>query len=117
MSKHTPGPWLIRKDGTNSGRCSEVYVEGAYYDDGSEFVVADCGTVEVGRNDHWTRTNEAPERDANARLIATSPELLGWARTEFASRVCVCKLNPLVGGPVPCQTCQLESLIAKAEGK
>lgn len=53
----------------------------------------------------------------NARLIAAAPELFKALKEQVAGMMCVCKLNPLVGQPVPCRTCELNVLIAKAEGK
>ncbi len=77
-SRHTPAPWKIRIAGTLSGRGPEVYREGEHYDDGSEFVIADCGCSEAtgGQSGRWRRTSDAEVIDANARLIAAAPELL-----------------------------------------
>lgn len=30
---------------------------------------------------------------------------------------CTCKFQPYVGGPIPCVTCQVKAIIAKAEGR
>jgi hypothetical protein len=61
---HTPGPWNIRTEGTMTGRGPEIFADGAYYDDGSEFVIAQLFSA------------DADVIDANARLIAAAPELL-----------------------------------------
>lgn len=54
---------------------------------------------------------------ANARLIAAAPEMLQMLKRDSNNTACVCRLNPLVGGPVPCQTCQRNTLIIKAGGE
>lgn len=74
--KFTTGPLKIREEGTNSGKWLEVYLKGEYYSDGSEFVVAQLGTVKSkphGKN--WVRTDEASTIDANAHLFAAAPDL------------------------------------------
>lgn len=99
--KHTPGPWLIRVDGTNTARGPEVFAAGSHYDDGSQFVVADCGATETSRSEHhWRRTEDADMIDANARLIAAAPEMLE------ALEECIVLLNarPRAGGGV-CRGC------------
>lgn len=76
VGKHSRGTWKIRVEGTMSGRGPEVYVEGEYYDDGSELVVADCGTTETSKDGHrWKRVEDAAVKEANAKLIRASPEL------------------------------------------
>jgi hypothetical protein len=57
MSAHTPGPWFVA-EGANH--------EGDY---------APAGSV---RNETWwiAKVEDAPEAEANARLIAAAPELL-----------------------------------------
>lgn len=74
---HTPETWSIRVAGTNSGRGPEIYRAGPYYDDGSEFVIADCGTLETSRNGkRWKRTAEADAIEGYARLLLAAPDLL-----------------------------------------
>ncbi len=82
MSSYTKGQWKTRIDGTSSGRWIEVYVEGEYYDDGSEFVVAETGTVEsrIASRGRFIRTDEAPTIEANAKLIACTPEMAEMLR-------------------------------------
>lgn len=76
-TKFTPGPWLIRMEGTMTGRGPEIYVDGPYYDDGSEFVVADCGSSECRETGagRWKRTADGAVKNANSHLIAASPEM------------------------------------------
>lgn len=77
----TPGLWKIRVAGTSTGRGPEVYCEGAHYDDGSEFVVAECGVSEAtGGGKRWKRTADADAIEANAYLIAAAPDLLAACR-------------------------------------
>jgi len=88
LARATPGPWKVRVAGTMTGRGPEVYAEGAHYDDGSEFVVADCGCSEErdrGRG-RWARTLDADAIEANAHLIASLPALLS-AHEALSARV------------------------------
>jgi hypothetical protein len=55
-TKHTPGPWTIHTDGL-----------------GITFIAAPEGSV--------AELHGAPEKVANARLIAAAPELLSVAKT------------------------------------
>lgn len=73
------GVWKVREEGTNSGRWLEIYIEGEHYSDGSEFVIAECGSIKSKPNGkNWVRTDEAGVIEANARLIAAAPEMV-WA--------------------------------------
>jgi hypothetical protein len=49
------------------------------------------------------------------RLQDQNRELLDMFKEVTVDWLCVCRLNPLVGEPVPCQTCRVRTLIAKAE--
>lgn len=68
MSEFTPGPWFEHKEGF-----SNVYVE-AELGDGLIQEVAACGPTLAG----------SEQQDANARLIASSPELLDALQELFA---------------------------------
>lgn len=62
QTKHTPGPWRvwIERDG---GRIAILEV---------------CETQDRGRHQHFASiARHWPEAEANARLIAAAPELLG----------------------------------------
>lgn len=82
--------------------------------------------VEHGINDFdivVTRDGRAParlcgyiERAADADLIAAAPDMLAMLKKIRGALACSCKLQPLVDGPVPCPTCQISAVIAKAEG-
>lgn len=114
---HTPGPWLIRTNGTSTGRGPEVYVDGPHYDDGSNFVIADCGCSEAtngGRR--WKRKPDADVIEANARLISAAPELLEALKA--AVKDCRCNLSQRFSGHlVDCFAPAALEAIAKAEGK
>lgn len=105
---HTTGPWKIRINGTLTGRGPEVYKEGAHFDDGGEFVVADCGCMEATQGlKRWKRLPDAEEIEANARLIAAAPDLLEACKVALDSL----NMGSTLGAPI------LERAIAKAEGK
>lgn len=99
VQKATPGPWELVAEGHRLS----VWAEGHGF----------------------VHTHKAPEvnpeatsvANANSRLIATAPELLVMLKEVFGGMMCICKLSPLAGMPVPCQTCRIKSVIAKAEGR
>lgn len=95
MPMHTPGPWAL--------------------------VIEPGSHVIVTRTRGYTlRVIDDSPRDeayANARLIAAAPELLAKLQEIHGGMACSCRLQPLVGGPVPCPTCQIGAVIAKAEGR
>lgn len=64
-SKHTPGPWFTTREGF-----STVYVEARLRGPTIQEVAA-CGPTEGGPE----------QQDANARLIASAPELLAIVAT------------------------------------
>jgi hypothetical protein len=75
LSEATDRPWLVRQVGTSSGEWLEIYIEGEYYADGSEFVVAELGTVKSkphGKN--WVATADADKIRANATAIIAVPD-------------------------------------------
>jgi hypothetical protein len=118
--EHTPGPWSIRIAGTLTGKGPEIYKDGPYYDDNSEFVIADCGTSHhrpegIGK---WRKTSECAEVEANARLIAAAPDMY-LALTRIRDRVASLRdLHPewadIMDAAVHAEDF---SAIAKAEGK
>ena len=109
MSAHTPGPWMQGPtDGIGQrGRLIVVDATGAK--------VADCEADKVDGGLNFTRP--LPEDTANARLIAMAPDLLSKLREIHSGMVCSCHLEHYVDGPVPCVTCQIGAVVAKAEGQ
>lgn len=63
--KHTPGPWKVTT-------CMDYWVEPVNSDPAKQFVgIAHCGDI------NWPDYEKMqPEWEANARLIAASPDLL-----------------------------------------
>lgn len=57
------------------------------------------------------------DRMSRAKLICAAPEMLGALKEVANGMVCVCKLNPYAGKEVPCRTCRLNAVIARAEGR
>lgn len=69
MSKHTPGPWVIRQG-----------------DEWTNSIVTQHGTLPNGEANDWEVASYNLRRDeakANARLIAAAPELLEALRVAF----------------------------------
>lgn len=104
MSKHTPGPWKV--DDKTVGRYAGVNIETCLLDR-----VASAGHSPF----------ELAEKQANARLIAAAPELLGWLKAvvrqmEYerpkAEKIYTNGFTGLFGMQE-----NLEAIIAKAEGK
>lgn len=94
MSKHTPGPWIVRAIDGSIGSIDAA--------DGIQMVAQ---AMEIG---HQDRMNGSPERIANARLIAAAPELLA-ALKETAN---------ILWAYHPCaESRKADALIAKVEGK
>jgi hypothetical protein len=54
---------------------------------------------------------------ANAQVIVAAPDMFAKLKQIFAGMMCSCALQPFVDGPVPCETCQIGAVIAKAEGR
>jgi hypothetical protein len=63
MSKHTPGPWQVGTTDSEGNLAVELYDSGPI-------------TALVLPMGEDFDSSHAPERDANARLIAAAPELL-----------------------------------------
>jgi hypothetical protein len=86
MGEATDRPWLVRQVGTSSGEWLEIYIEGEYYADGSEFVVAELGIVKSkphGKN--WVATAEADKIQANAAAIIAAPEYITFLLAQLAA--------------------------------
>lgn len=112
---HTPGPWKIEIDGTNSGRWPHIRTTGPYFDDGSERTIAELECIRVvSKGRRWQKTPDADEIEANASLIAAAPELL--AACKFVQKYFAMLAEK--DKPIATQLTQaLESAIAKAEGR
>lgn len=91
MSKHTPGPWRIKKQ--KHGFCSIVYTEkktfgkGNYFPDVASIITWESPESKAENVRHLALVNVNPattkpieknleEMAANARLIAAAPEML-----------------------------------------
>jgi hypothetical protein len=96
----TPGPWRWFKPEGSTGWLDVV---GA----GEMYAPSVCSLYNGDR----------PTIEADARLIAAAPEMLATLKELHGNMACTCRLEPLVGGPVPCKTCQVGAVIAKAEGR
>jgi hypothetical protein len=86
--KATQAPWLVRTEGTLTARGPAVYAPGPYYDDDSEFVVAECGVTEIRplTTRRWKRAPGAERIRDNAALIAIARDLLPRALRELQQR-------------------------------
>lgn len=97
MSKHTPGPWALRKEWSDSEAALEVWPSGevckAPYKPSAICLVDEC--------------RDAAE--ANAQLIAAAPEML--AALKWAARF----INTEAHDPQLMET--VDAAIAKAEGR
>ena len=93
VSAHTPGPWRRTK--------------------GVLGVQGPKGKLILCIDDFGLTKDECV---ANANLIVAAPDLLAWLKSTFAKQGCDCNIHVQMGWPVPCQTCQIGALIAKAEG-
>lgn len=73
MSSFTPGPWLLDKDlGENASDCGWSILQRQAVED-FNYRGAICSVTDAEHIDGITLA----ERDANARLIVTAPEMLG----------------------------------------
>ena len=100
--KHTPGPWVYRPNKDDNWGV----VRSA---DGLPVAQACVGRWSKDFDTH--RTNKTDPGEANARLIASAPELL--AALEF----CVDALNTEAGGLYKAHIEQARAAIAKAKGE
>jgi hypothetical protein len=81
----TPGPWLMRVDGTCSGRWLEIYVEDEAYYEGVGLILAQSSTVESKPDGKkWVRTRDASVIKANFRLFMAAPEMYAALRKMIA---------------------------------
>jgi hypothetical protein len=108
MAKHTPGPWEVgplanREDGNgNDERVIETY------DGGPTIATAWPMADDFNRDD-------APEREANARLIAAAPDLL-----DLVSRLVGEVVTPEYGTDLvidPAVIHEARALLAQIEGE
>lgn len=125
MSKFTKGPWKFqRMDSYEQMAALQgkplAEHEGFFRTNGGDWSVGtDEGPVaqaifkgKAKRGQAWCAPD--PEGQANARLIAAAPDMAEMLKSELETQCCVCRLNPLVGAPVPCQTCMKRELLTKA---
>ena len=102
MSEHTKGPWKACGDGCDEGFIRQTG-EGKLW-------IASVIDIPGGQ--------EATE--ANARLIAAAPDMLEFIKRQHNGVVCVCRMNATVapfGAGIECTACEMDALIAKAEGR
>lgn len=98
-SKHTPGPWRSYNTRGNSGRILKQWIIGARYDRVAKIEESPCS-----------------ERNrANARLIASAPELLKYLKEAIANFDAMDTGNKLPedGDPIK----EWRKAVAEAEGK
>ena len=57
------------------------------------------------------------EVEANASLIATSPELLDFVKQQWAETNCICHFKSAGLTTLACTKCDAAALIARAEGR
>ena len=97
-AKHTPAPWTIESFG--------IIAEAA---DSSFLKIASVHPV--------LNYVSVAERNANARLIATSPELLDFVKKQCAETNCICHFKSAGLTTLACTKCDAAALIARAEGR
>ena len=116
-TKHTPGPWAFKDDGTIR---SKAFGNSDQMCDYRGIIV--CDLCRATGCDEWPpgRTHAIPEAEANARLIAAAPELLEACRdcVENCTRcenglVAVLDMDGSHDEPCPCCT-PAQQAIAKA---
>lgn len=103
MSRHTPGPWTLRYDHPNPRPCERPTLGTVVGPDGD------------GVGEGWG--NDAEEAEANARLIASAPEMLVALRDIMDRQT---SKGDLGGGYFTLSgDCirRAESAIARAEGR
>lgn len=78
-TQHTPGPWRQYLPEPDDSYC---------------LIFSECGGITVAQAERWNRENETErtEAEANARLIASAPELL-YALESLTSEINLRKLN------------------------
>ena len=103
MSKHTPGPWTL----TRTGDHKRWIVGNRQSTWGTE-------VAEVYSDD-----TDPDEAAANARLIATAPELLVELRAVSAwlKRLAIAPPNQMIGAALDEGVRRIDAAIAKAEGR
>lgn len=107
MSKHTPGPWKLERDELHYGSLSTVVAgEKSKKFPGYQMIVGVGGFAGVD------------EQEANARLIASAPELLEALRDMFELAEGAMRSANRDGAEYDVEDCLKEArhAIAKAEG-
>lgn len=105
----TPGPWTVEK-------CSngELDIAGAMNEAKARPVITKLG---IG-GDYWKNTNYPKTQEANARLIASAPELLEACKTMMEAMAYLQEHDKLPDDTCPADLYTLAyEVIAKAEGR
>lgn len=104
-TKFTPGPWIIRTEGSSYGRWPVIHTPGPYYEDGGEFEVAELGcTAQAAGGGKWESTSDSEVITANALLIAAAPELYAehYEDDQLLMQMATVILNEKIADYVPC---------------
>lgn len=106
----TPGPWVVDQDEHRYSASHHVRSYIRTTKDCCPPLNLNYAVAEIS-----ALTFSEQEQKGNARLIAAAPEMLEMLEKIRSGMNCICRLSPLAGMPVPCETCQIESLIKKAK--
>lgn len=107
MSKHTPGPWLVREFATYNRAVVQPWVMDSIPDGPNGKVVANAIAC-------CSLTN--PDCEANANLIAAAPELLDTLERIAREYPSVAGPNDCPPAPHACPKCEIYFLLAEALG-
>lgn len=122
MTNFTPGPWRVEGAGTSTAQWNVILADDYSHDDGSPHEVASLETFTVRRDGMYVEVPDAPTLHANARLIASAPDLYaalkaaewGGMDTEIHQDHCpACRHSEDIGHS---PDCQLAAALRKAEG-
>lgn len=110
--KHTPGPWRI-EEGTTLiwGACNPD--DTSSY--GMGYPITECRVTPIS-NSTWCKAPYADEGEANARLIAAAPDLLGALKEAMVALDGIAK-GEGVFKPIEQTIVLALAVIAKAEGR